>query len=133
MKVNSFLLDKLKQLKINNSEFIFAIPRTGLPPSSSAVNQFLRKAIKEIGLNKPDFHFHSLRHTHVSYLISQGIDIAAISKRLGHANIAITLSIYAHLLDEYKDQQDAKIINSLNQVCATFVQHREKFYDIAKH
>ena len=123
IKVNSFLLDKLKQLKINNSEFIFAIPRTGLPPSSSAVNQFLRKAIKEIGLNKPDFHFHSLRHTHVSYLISQGIDIAAISKRLGHANIAITLSIYAHLLDEYKDQQDAKIINSLNQVCATFVQH----------
>ncbi len=117
------MLDKLKQLKVNNSEFVFAIPRTGLPPSSSAVNQFLRKAIKEIGLNKPDFHFHSLRHTHVSYLISQGIDIAAISKRLGHANIAITLSIYAHLLDEYKDQQDAKIINSLNQVCATFVQH----------
>lgn len=49
IKVNSFLLNKLKQLKVNNSEFVFAIPRTGLPPSSSAVNQFLRKAIKEIG------------------------------------------------------------------------------------
>lgn len=104
IKVNSFLLNKLKQLKINNSEFVFAIPRTGLPPSSSAVNQFLRKTLKENNINKNDFHFHSLRHTHVAYLLSQGIDIAAISKRLGHANIAITLKIYAYVLDEYKQK-----------------------------
>lgn len=123
IKVNSFLLSKVKQLKVNNSEFVFAIPRTGLPPTSSAVNQFLRKTLKENNINKRDFHFHSLRHTHVAYLLSKGVDIAAISKRLGHANIAITLKIYAYMLDEYKDHQDTIIVNSLDDICATFVQH----------
>lgn len=123
IKVNSFLLDKIMQLKANHSEFIFAIPRTGLPPSSSAVNQFLQKTLKENNINKKDLTFHSLRHTHVAYLLSKGVDISAISQRLGHANIAITLKVYAYMLDEFKHKQDNKIIKSLDDICATFVQH----------
>ena len=45
---------------------------------------------------------YSLRHTHASYLLSKGIPIEYISKRLGHSNIGITLDVYTHLLDEHK-------------------------------
>ncbi len=40
---------------------------------------------------------HDLRHTHASRLIDAGIPIVAVSKRLGHTNVSITLSTYAHV------------------------------------
>ncbi len=42
---------------------------------------------------------HSLRHTHASELMSHGVPIPTVAKRLGHANPNITLSIYAHALE----------------------------------
>jgi Phage integrase family len=42
---------------------------------------------------------HSLRHSHVSELLSNGVPIATVSKRVGHANPNITLAIYAHALE----------------------------------
>ena len=42
---------------------------------------------------------HSLRHTHASELLSSGVPIPAVAKRLGHANANVTLSIYAHALE----------------------------------
>ncbi|WP_375712503.1 tyrosine-type recombinase/integrase [Sneathia sanguinegens] len=53
-----------------------------------------------------------LRHSHVSFLIKQGIEITAISKRLGHKNSQITLSTYAHFYNDKKD----KIIDLLNEL-----------------
>ena len=40
---------------------------------------------------------HDLRHTHASRLIDAGIPIVAVSKRLRHSNVSITLSTYAHV------------------------------------
>jgi integrase len=45
----------------------------------------------------PCITFHGLRHTHVSALISAGVDVLTISRRIGHANAAITLKTYSHL------------------------------------
>ena len=42
--------------------------------------------------------FHSLRHTHASWLIANGCDLKTISERLGHADEATTLRIYGHLM-----------------------------------
>lgn len=61
-------------------------------------------------------HFHSLRHTHVAMLLFKGIDLYAISKRLGHSNMTITAKTYAYMLEEYKAQQDDKIENILNEI-----------------
>ena len=52
----------------------------------------------------PQVHFHALRHTHASMLISEGIDIVQISERLGHASPTITLNTYSHLFK--KDDDD---------------------------
>ena len=67
----------------------------------------------DCGLQKQDFHFHSLRHVHVAYLLGQGVDVYAISKRLGHSNVTITLDTYSYLIDEYKAKNDQLITSKL--------------------
>lgn len=45
-------------------------------------------------------HIHSLRHTYVSYLLTNGIEVLTISKLIGHKDPTITLNTYSHLLKE---------------------------------
>jgi integrase len=56
------------------------------------------KTISEPGPIPADIRFHDLRHTHASHLIAAGHSIKAVSRRLGHADITITLKVYAHLM-----------------------------------
>lgn len=44
------------------------------------------------------FRFHDMRHTSASLLLSAGHSLKAVSARLGHANPALTLRIYAHVM-----------------------------------
>ena len=44
------------------------------------------------------FVFHDLRHTHATWLLTHGVDLKTVSERLGHADEATTLRIYAHVL-----------------------------------
>ena len=39
--------------------------------------------------------FHGLRHSHISHLLMDGVHVKVVSERAGHANINITLSVYA--------------------------------------
>lgn len=59
----------------------------------------------------PNIRFHDIRHTHASILISAGVDIVKISKRLGHANPKITLEFYVHLLPN----EDCDIADTFHQ------------------
>lgn len=52
--------------------------------------------------NVPKISLHNLRHSHAAYLIEKGVSYMAISERLGHENVNITLGIYGHL---YPDKQ----------------------------
>jgi integrase len=62
--------------------------------------------------NLPQLTFHQLRHTNASLLIGQGVDAAAVSKRLGHAKISTTTDIYGHALKP-KDREAADKLDNL--------------------
>ena len=55
----------------------------------------------------PGIGLHSLRHTHGSQLLSEGVPLPVVSKRLGHANPSITARVYSHVLpgDEIRAAQ----------------------------
>jgi len=40
---------------------------------------------------------HGLRHTHASRLITAGMDVLMITRRIGHASPEITLRVYGDL------------------------------------
>ena len=67
--------------------------------SASAVGQICRKAEVE-GLE--DFHFHTLRHTYTSNLLSGGAKPKDVQELLGHADVSTTMNIYAHSTREAK-------------------------------
>ncbi len=41
---------------------------------------------------------HDLRHTHASHLLAAGVNVKVVSERLGHASVAFTLDVYAHVM-----------------------------------
>lgn len=57
-----------------------------------------KAGLKGIGL-------HSLRHSHASQLLSDGVPLPTVSKRLGHSSVSTTARIYSHAFRQ--DEIDA--------------------------
>jgi integrase len=57
---------------------------------------------------------HDLRHLHTTQLLAAGVPVRTVSGRLGHANAATTLNVYAHFL-EASDRDAADVIGGLLQ------------------
>jgi integrase len=51
---------------------------------------------RRVGL--PPIRLHDLRHTYATVALQAGVPVKVVSERLGHASIAVTLKIYAHVL-----------------------------------
>ena len=58
----------------------------------------------------PKMRLHDLRHLHGSYLVAQGVDLASVAERLGHASKSFTLQTYVHGMGQEKV---AKVANTL--------------------
>lgn len=54
------------------------------------------RVIKAAGL--PYIRFHDLRHTAATLLLLKGVHPKKVSEMLGHASVAITLTVYSHVL-----------------------------------
>ncbi|WEV51634.1 tyrosine-type recombinase/integrase [Lactobacillus sp. ESL0731] len=115
IRVTNKLLNILKPLQKRNEKYVFAKSLEELP-STTACNKKLKELLIECNINKPGFHFHSLRHTHTSILLYEGVDLYAISKRLGHSNMSITATFYAHMIDELKAKSDDHIEEVLDSL-----------------
>ena len=70
------------------------------------VNVYSRKA------NLKKIRVHDLRHSHATFLLSKGVNIVSLSRRLGHERVSTTLDIYSHVLKE-DDDLIKDILNSL--------------------
>ena len=57
---------------------------------------------------------HDLRHSCASFYLSQGADMYAIQRLLGHASIDETIRTYSHFSPQ-QDRQIANLVNALNQ------------------
>jgi integrase/recombinase XerD len=70
---------------------------TGRPLRRWAVDDLLARLARRTGIAA---HAHMYRHTHATELLRSGVAIEAVSKRLGHADVAVTSRTYSHLLPE---------------------------------
>lgn len=77
------------------SDYILTATKGGMISPSTVAN-YIKRFYKKYDL--PPIHAHMFRHTHASILIHSGMDVATVSKRLGHLDVSTTLDYYSHLL-----------------------------------
>lgn len=107
IQIDDVLNKELQELKAEyRSGYLFG-GETSLSPTQ--ISRIFNAAIKKSGVKK--IRLHDLRHSHATWLINHGVNIVAVSKRLGHASIEQTLKTYTHLL-ESTDNEMMKTINS---------------------
>jgi integrase len=94
------------------ADWVFSTAR-GTPYGHRNVSRrCVGRAAQLAGLNNdgwPPLRFHDLRHTFASHLIVDlGLDVAQVSRILGHARITITLDIYTHLFEDARHARDIR-------------------------
>ncbi len=77
------------------------------------MDKLFKKLLKEAGI--PHIHFHDLRHSAATILISMGVNPKVIQEILGHSDISITLGLYSHLLPSMHDDVREKWNNEFKR------------------
>lgn len=75
----------------------------GGPVNPSNVSRSFDRLVEQAGL--PRITPHGLRHSCASLLMQAGVPVKAVSERLGHSSVNITLNVYSHLAEDM--QRDA--------------------------
>ena len=99
IELDDQLWNDLQPLLSQNGKYLFG-EDDGLTPNY--VGNHFNQAVQDSGVKK--IRIHDLRHSHATWLINNGVNIVAVSKRLGHATIEQTLKTYTHLLS-FTDQE----------------------------
>ena len=74
----------------------------GSPFLPNTVTHAFGKISKRVGFD--GIHFHSLRHTHASIMLQQGVSPKTVADRLGHSTVTITLDTYSHVTPGIKEE-----------------------------
>ena len=105
--IPQFLINEIKEY----TDSLYGVPDKAriFPIVAEAVQHKMKRQIEKSGVKK--IRVHDLRHSHVAYLIHQGVQPLIIKERLGHRDIKVTLNTCGHL---YPSQQKA-VAEMLNQ------------------
>ena len=94
------MIEWKKQNRFAHSEedFVFVgVKNTPIEPR--VFSKYYEEVLKAADIEEADFH--TLRHTFTTRCIESGMDILMVAKTLGHANVAMTLNQYSHLLPKH--------------------------------
>lgn len=99
----------------SGDDLVFGAPRGGRLDQGNWYESRWQRAIKAAqlrGLTKTP-RFHDLRHSNAAWLISAGVPLPVIQKRLGHKSIQITVDVYGGLLFQTHEVADRAIERAL--------------------
>lgn len=99
-----------------DADLVFARP-DGSPIRPDSVAGRFEQLVKRAGVKR--IRFHDLRHTHGTLCLEAGIDIAVVSRRLGHADVGFTAKVYAHVTERLQRDAAAKLSAYLEPQLAT--------------
>lgn len=83
-------------------ELVFTNTRGGFLSKTNFHKNDWKPMIERAGV--PQIGFHGMRHTCATLLLTSGVNIKAVSSRLGHSSIRITLDTYSHVMPEMDDK-----------------------------
>ena len=78
-----------------DDDLVFCSPDGG-PWHPDSISTAFARRISRVEVCR--IRLHDLRHTHATHLLAAGVNVKVVSERLGHASVAFTLDVYAHVL-----------------------------------
>ena len=93
-------------------EFIFIRSENNKIPLADQTIANYRDRICEKTVVKR-IRIHDLRHSNATLLLSNGINVEVVSKRLGHAHTSMTYNVYTHVLP-FAEQKSIELLNDMH-------------------
>lgn len=98
-------------------DFVFATG-VGTPMDINNVhNQSFLPLLKTAGIEHR--RLYDLRHTAITHMLSNGVPVAVVSERAGHASVKMTLDVYSHVLPGQQDEATEMMGALLDRLNAT--------------
>jgi integrase len=94
-------LEARRPAHARDNDLVFAGRDGRLLPAGTIMRNHFYPITDRAGL--PRIHLCALRDFHATLLLEQGVPIDVVSERLGHANVATTLTHYAHVTQRRQD------------------------------
>ena len=108
------ILDR-KYKKTDEFSKLLFVTKFNTPICSQILNDAIARIISEINLQRdvtdmfPRFSAHTFRHTFATRCIEAGIQPKTVQKYLGHTRLQMTMDLYVHVTDDYKQQEMKKL------------------------
>lgn len=77
----------------------------GGAPNPESFSNVFNKLVRTTGL--PPIRLHDLRHSYATNALAAGVPVKVLSQRIGHADVGVTLAVYAHVMPG--DDEDAAL------------------------
>lgn len=98
-------------IKFSRNNFVFTSSLDGAVPwRPHRVTLAFKRLCDELGFS--GVRLHDLRHFTATQMLASGVPVKTVAARLGHANAATTLNVYAHAL-ESSDAEAAHLLGSI--------------------
>lgn len=97
--------------RFSRNSFVFASSLDGsVPWRPHRVTLAFKRLCNELGIS--GVRLHDFRHFTATQMLASGVPVKTVAGRLGHANAATTLNVYAHAL-ESSDAEAAHLLGSI--------------------
>jgi integrase len=108
IKLSQFAIDAVEQHP-RTGELVFCTGSGKINPSNLRNRSW--KRLLGCSALPSSTRLHDIRHSTATLLLSRGVPVKVVSEMLGHADVGITLSVYAHVLPDMQDEA-AKAMDS---------------------
>ena len=109
LHLRDMLKEWMEKHHVSNKDDLVMIGRIegGALYSGSFHNHLWRPLMRRAGFEGRGFHFHALRHFAASWWLANDIPMTDVAKLMGHSQVHMTMSIYAHALSKTSVVQGA--------------------------
>ena len=101
------------------------VTKFNTPLNSVLYSAAIQRIVEEINLMRDSleqikpFAGHTFRHTFATRCIGSDVQPKTLQKYLGHANLQMTMDLYVHVTDNFKQQEMEKLENALDKIVVT--------------
>ncbi len=129
MKQRKVILNRHSVKPIQGFENLLFLSSLGTPLNATTYCDAIAKVVETINLMKDPleqmekFSGHCFRHTFATRCFEAGIQPKTVQAYLGHATLQMTMDLYTHVTEDFKQSEIEKLENKENKV-----QYAENLY-----